>query len=87
MNQKPGLEWGSSDHSAQWLLDEAGSYGYLVKTELDEISKKSAIETGKVTIRLYIDESTNNRGGLSIYGKNSGMYPMDLTIVVQLKDK
>src|SRR5660398_96292 len=79
INQEPGWEWGNNDKSKKWLLDEAGSYGYLVKAELDEISKKSAIETGKVTIRLYVYETTNNRGGLSVYGKESGMFPMDLT--------
>ena len=48
---------------------------------MDETSKKSALETGKVTIRLHDDESTNNRGGLSVYGKDSGLFPMDLTLV------
>ncbi|MBT3385631.1 MAG: glycoside hydrolase family 2 [Prolixibacteraceae bacterium] len=85
MNQEPGWEWGSEDRSKPWLLDEAGSYGYLVKAVLDETSKKSALETGKVIIRLYVDESTQNRGGLSIYGKDSGMFPMDLTIIVNQK--
>ncbi len=85
MNQEPGWEWGSSDHSKPWLLDEAGSYGFLVKANLDETSKKSALKTGKVTIRLYVDESTPDRGGLSIYGKNSGMYPMDLTLRIITK--
>ena len=80
MNQTPGWTWGSDDHSKPWLLDEAGSYGYLTVADLDETSKKSALETGKVTIRMYVDESTQNRGGLSVYGKNSGMYPMDLTL-------
>lgn len=83
MNQKPGWEWGSEDRSKQWLLNEAGSYGYMVKAKLDETSKKSALETGKVTIRLHVDESTTNRGGLSIYGKESGMFPMDLTLIIQ----
>jgi len=83
MNQKPGWEWGNSDQSKQWLLDEAGSYGYLVIAELDETSKKSALETGKVTIRLHVDEATSNRGGLSIYGKDSGMLPMDLTLIIK----
>ena len=82
MNQEPGWEWGSEDRSKKWLLDEAGSYGYLIKAKLDETSKKSALETGKITIQLHVDESTINRGGLSIYGKHSGMYPMDLTIVM-----
>jgi predicted transcriptional regulator len=85
MNQAPGWEWGNNDHSKPWLLDEAGSYGYLTIAELDETSKKSALETGKVTIRMYVDESTQNRGGLSVYGKNSGMYPMDLTLLIKKK--
>jgi len=85
MNQVPGWEWGSIDRSKEWLLDEAGSYGYHVKVELDENAVKSAIESGKVTIRLHVDESTNNRGGLSVYGKESGKYPMDLTIIISTK--
>jgi len=83
MNQKPGWEWGSSDRSKPWLLDEAGSYGFLVKARLDETSKKSAVETGKVTIRLHVDESTENRGGLSVYGAESGRFPMDLTLLIE----
>ena len=86
MNQEPGWAWGSADRSKPWLLDEAGSYGYVVKAELDENSKKSALETGKVTIRLHVDESTNNRGGLSVYGKESGKYPMDLTLLITAKE-
>jgi hypothetical protein len=86
MNQEPGWEWGSKDRSKPWLLDEAGSYGYLLKVELDENSKKTAMETGKVIIRLHVDESTSNRGGLSVYGAESGKYPMDLTILITLKE-
>ncbi len=85
LNQEPGWEWGSPDRSKPWLLDEAGSYGYLVKAELDETAKKSALETGRVNIVLLVDESTNNRGGLSVYGKESGKYPMDLSLIVKLK--
>jgi predicted transcriptional regulator len=57
-----------------------------VKVELDENSKKTALETGKVIIRLLVDESTSNRGGLSVYGKDSGKYPMDLSIVITKKE-
>ncbi len=86
MNQEPGWEWGSTDHSKPWLLDEAGSYGYLVVSKLDEVSKKSALESGKITIRLLVDESAVNRGGLSVYGAESGKYPMDLTINIIKKE-
>lgn len=85
MNQKPGWEWGDTDRSKKWLLDEAGSYGYLVQAELDNLAIKAALETGEITIRLFVDESTKNRGGLSVYGKESGMYPMDLTIIIRKK--
>jgi len=85
MNQKPGWEWGDSDRSKRWFLDEAGSYGYMVKVKLDETAKKSALETGKVKIRLLVDETTTQRGGLSVYGKDSGSLPMDLTLVISSK--
>jgi len=58
----------------------------LVKVMLDEITVKRAFENGKITIRLHVDESTNNRGGLSVYGAESGKYPMDLTIIISQKD-
>jgi hypothetical protein len=85
MNQEPGWEWGSDDRSKPWLLDEAGSYGYLVKALLNDESKKSAFEKGLLTIQLQVDEATANSGGLSVYGKDSGMFPMDLTIVFNMK--
>ena len=66
-----------------WYLDEAGSYGYLVKVKLNEAAKKSAIRSGKITIRLQVDESDSHQGGLSVYGKNSGRYPVDLTILIK----
>jgi hypothetical protein len=87
MNQEPGWEWGSNDHTKPWLLDEAGSYGFLVKANFDETAKKTALESGEIIIRLFVDESTSNRGGLSVYGKNSGMYPMDLTILLKKKQE
>ncbi|HCE58638.1 MAG TPA: glycoside hydrolase family 2 [Prolixibacteraceae bacterium] len=85
MNQVPGWEWGSDDRSKPWLLEEAGSYGYPVRVELDGVAKKSALESGKVVIRLFVDEAGSNRGGLSVYGAKSGKYPMDLTILVTKK--
>ena len=83
MNQEPGWEWGSDDHSKPWLLDEAGSYGYLVVAELDEPTKEAVIEKGEVVIQLMVDEQTQNRGGLSVYGADSGRYPMDVSIVLK----
>ncbi len=86
MNQEAGSPFGSNDRSKPWLLDEAGSYGYLVKATLDEMAEKDALEKGKVIIQLFVDETSAERGGLSIYGSNSGRFPMDLAIVIHTKN-
>ncbi|MFW5830972.1 MAG: hypothetical protein ACOCVA_01890, partial [Prolixibacteraceae bacterium] len=85
MNQEPGWEWGSDDRSKPWLLDEAGSYGYLVTATLDETAEQEALVNKKVTIRLMVEETTANRSGLSVYGGESGRYPMDLSLVLKKK--
>jgi predicted transcriptional regulator len=85
MNQIPGWEWGAEDRSKPWTLEEAGSYGYVVTASLDEVSKKSSFETGKIIIRMYVDEAGSNRGGLSVYGAESGKYPMDPSMIFKLK--
>ena len=85
MNQEPGWEWGSDDRSKPWLLDEAGSYGYLVTASLDELMKQSVLESGEIVIRLHVDETSSNRGGLSVSGGRSGRDPMDLTLVLKKK--
>ncbi len=84
-NQIPGSEWGSNENKP-WLLDEAGSYGYLVIADLDDIAIKNALENGKVVIRLLVKESSGDRGGLSVYGAKSGKYPMDLTLIFGLEN-
>jgi hypothetical protein len=83
MNQTPGWAWGSNDHSKRWLLDEAGSYGYLVKVPLSKADIKKAVETGKIIIRLQVDEAGSSQGGLSIYGKESGQFPLDPSIIIK----
>ena len=83
MNQEPGWAWGSKDHSKRWLLDEAGSYGYLVKVPLTKSDIKKAVETAKIIIRLQVDEVGSSQGGLSVYGKESGQFPLDPSIIIK----
>jgi predicted transcriptional regulator len=83
MNQEPGWEWGSADHGKRWLLDEAGSYGYLVKAQLHKIDIRKSMATGKVVIRLQVDESGSTKGGLSVYGRESGRFPLDPSIIIK----
>jgi len=83
VNQDPGWVWGSSDRSKRWLLDEAGSYGYLSKAHLRKTDIRKALEAGKVVIRLEVKESNSTTGGLSVYGKESGRYPLDPSIIIK----
>ena len=62
-----------SDARKAAVLDEAGSYGYLVEAEIPaEVLAKDA---GKVTIRLEAEKA-----GLAVYGAEAGRLPLDPTI-------
>lgn len=82
MNQESGWKWGSQNRDKKWLLDEAGSYGYLVKVRLDAESTKKYIESGKAIIRLQVNDADALKGGLSVYGKDSGRFPLDPSIII-----
>ena len=55
-------------------LNEAGSYGYLIKLPLDLKNFKDS----PLKIRL----ETKNDGGLAIYGESFGRYPLNPSIVL-----
>jgi len=61
-------------------LREAGSYGYLLKSNipLEEIKNSSG---GKLNIRFEVDEGMP--GGLAIYGKLFGRYALDPTLLFE----
>ena len=65
------LSWGSQLRDK--LLREAGSYGYLVETEIPAAVLAKAAD-GKITVRFEADDK-----GLAIYGERFGRYPMDIT--------
>jgi hypothetical protein len=83
MNQEPGREWGSSDRDKDWKLDEAGSYGYMVKAPLSRKIINNSVKTGRIRIRLRVDEVGSGHGGLSIYGIESGRYPLDPSVILK----
>ncbi len=62
-------------------LREAGTFGYLIELPIDKAVIQQAIADGKLIIRLQVDESLP--GGLAIYGKDFGRYPLDPTIVFE----
>ncbi|GHV66709.1 hypothetical protein FACS1894199_10700 [Bacteroidia bacterium] len=68
------LSWFSQPHDNK--LNEAGSYGYLTKII---VPVTTLTEGQPIRIRLEVPEGVN--GGLAIYGKSFGRYPLDPTLV------
>ncbi|WP_300701411.1 glycoside hydrolase family 2 protein [Bacteroides sp.] len=72
------LSWASQPRNK--TLSEAGSYGYLVETM---IPKEILVEGKPIIIRMEVPKGIN--GGLAIYGKDFGRYPLDPTLVFTKK--
>ncbi len=72
------LSWHSQLRDRQ--LREAGSYGYLIRADLPAGLLKPG---ATLVIRLSVPESAAGKtsGGLAIYGRDFGRYPLDPTII------
>ena len=75
------LSWYSQAQNHK--LNEAGSYGYLVKAVIPMKLIKDS-EGKEIVLRLEVDPSLP--GGLAIYGENFGRYPLNPTLVFKLKN-
>ncbi len=64
-------------------LNEAGSYGELLKVPLTAGMLTEGAKAGFVTVRLDVSDSLP--GGLAIYGARFGRYPVDPTVLFVLK--
>ncbi len=62
-------------------LREAGSYGYLTKISVSKKQLKNAVEKGELVVQL----KTQGNGGIAVYGKSFGRYPLDPSLVMKLK--
>ena len=60
-------------------LREAGSYGYLVKVPIGTDILQRAIQEGELQIRIQ----TEGEGGIAVYGKEFGRYPLDPSLVLK----
>lgn len=60
-------------------LVEAGSYGFLVKVPISRKQFRDASRKGM----LKIDLRTQGNGGIAVYGKDFGRYPLDPTLVLK----
>jgi len=64
-------------------LREAGSYGYLIRTALTDEMLQAAARRREFCIRFEVPRG--DPGGLAIYGRQFGRYPLDPTLVFKLK--
>ena len=62
-------------------LREAGSYGYLTKVPVSKAQLKDAAKNGKLVIQI----KTAADGGVAVYGKSFGRYPLDPSLVLKKK--
>ncbi len=62
-------------------LREAGSYGYLTKVPISNKILKSALEKGELVVQL----KSLGEGGIAVYGKSFGRYPLDPSLVMKMK--
>ena len=76
------LSWGSQPDERH--MSEAGSYGELVKMDIpfDQIPAEDILRNRKVTLRFTVPADDLD-GGLAIYGKDFGRYPLDPTIILR----
>ena len=59
-------------------LEEAGSYGYLVKIPISHEELENSIKKGKIKIKF----KTKGKNGIAIYGKSFGRYPINPSLVI-----
>jgi hypothetical protein len=71
------LSWHNQQRDRR--LREAGSHGELLRLDLPREALEKAAASGEIVIRLEVDEALP--GGLAIYGKRFGRYPLDPTLV------
>jgi len=72
------LSWNSQLHNRR--LCEAGSYGYLIEAAIPEGLLKAG-EDAVIRIGVPVGDVPQTGGGLAIYGKDFGRYPLDPSIV------
>jgi predicted transcriptional regulator len=65
-------------------LSEAGSYGELVRVTLPPAALARAARAGEVVVRLEVSDALP--GGLAVYGREFGRYPLDPTVLFVLRE-
>jgi hypothetical protein len=75
------LSWHAQPHDGH--LYEAGSYGQLLRVPIPAGAVAQAERSGEFVVRLEVDDALP--GGLAIYGRHFGRYPLDPTVLLVLR--
>jgi hypothetical protein len=75
------LSWHAQPHDGH--LYEAGSYGELLRVPVPPEVLAGAARAGEIVVRLEVADTLP--GGLAIYGAHFGRYPIDPTIIFELR--
>jgi len=62
-------------------LREAGSYGFLTKVGITKAQLKKALQQGKLVVQI----KTVGDGGVAVYGKSFGRFPLDPSLVLKMR--
>ncbi len=80
------LSWLSQKvYDRAWYLEEPGTYGYLARIRFSPEGVEQALASGKFSVKLTVNESSETSGGLAVYGKSFGRYPVDPSLIIRLK--
>jgi hypothetical protein len=71
------LSWNSQLRDG--YLREAGSYGYLIRVPINQKVLEDASNRGQLVVKLEVGDGLP--GGLAIYGKQFGRFPLDPSVV------
>jgi hypothetical protein len=75
------LSWFSQKRDGK--LREAGSYGQLLRVPVPASALAEGARTGSLTVRLEVGDALP--GGLAIYGRRFGRYPVDPSVLFILR--
>ncbi|WP_138296438.1 MULTISPECIES: glycoside hydrolase family 2 TIM barrel-domain containing protein [unclassified Clostridium] len=59
-------------------LEDAGSYGYLCRLKVPSRLLPAILEKGEMSVEIRVPSSVH--GGLALYGRLAGRYPLGLTV-------
>jgi predicted transcriptional regulator len=70
-----------------FLHDVQGAYGYLINVALEDDSLARVAELaraeGRLRFRCAVPDDAAAPGGLTVYGYNSGRYPLCPTLIIE----